>query len=160
MNFLTHAICFKLVVEVSEARQCNNVTASNASLTSFTTTPALSAISIVSMPLRPPALVFCRKRLFSTSPLDLKSEFRTLLRESAQPVAVVTTKTKTKADSSALSSPSASSNDHSRYHGATLSSFTSIAMDPHPLVAFSLRIPSRMATYLSETHKRERSHSG
>ncbi|KAG6329480.1 hypothetical protein ID866_9609, partial [Astraeus odoratus] len=35
------------------------------------------------------------------------------------------------------------------YHGATLSSFTSIALDPYPLVAFSLRIPSRMATALN-----------
>lgn len=36
----------------------------------------------------------------------------------------------------------------SRYHGATLSSFTSLTLHPHPLVAFSLRLPSRMADYL------------
>ncbi|KIJ05597.1 hypothetical protein PAXINDRAFT_93251, partial [Paxillus involutus ATCC 200175] len=34
------------------------------------------------------------------------------------------------------------------YHGATLSSFSSIALDPLPLVAFSLRVPSRMASAL------------
>lgn len=35
-----------------------------------------------------------------------------------------------------------------RYHGATLSSFTSLTLHPHPLVAFSLRLPSRLADYL------------
>ncbi|KAK1224671.1 hypothetical protein PQX77_012416 [Marasmius sp. AFHP31] len=103
--------------------------------------------------MRASALAFCGKRLFSTSPLELKSQFRALLRESAQPVAVVTTKTHS------ASSPSPShSGSHSQYHGATLSSFTSIAMDPHPLIAFSLRLPSRMATYLSEV-KAEKRHS-
>lgn len=37
------------------------------------------------------------------------------------------------------------------YHGATLSSFTSIAMDPFPLVTFALRIPSRMASSLNSS---------
>ncbi|GBE86349.1 hypothetical protein SCP_0902280 [Sparassis crispa] len=41
---------------------------------------------------------------------------------------------------------------HSRFHGATLSSFSSIALDPYPLVAFSLRIPSRMAMSLKSAH--------
>lgn len=59
-----------------------------------------------------------------------------LLRETAQSVAVVT----------ALL-PSSSSSP--TYHGATLSSFTSIALDPLPLVAFSLRVPSRMASALN-----------
>ena len=36
----------------------------------------------------------------------------------------------------------------SRYHGTTLSSFTSLTLHPHPLVAFSVRLPSRMADYL------------
>jgi flavin reductase (DIM6/NTAB) family NADH-FMN oxidoreductase RutF len=38
----------------------------------------------------------------------------------------------------------------STFHGATLSSFTSISMAPHHLVAFSLRVPSRMATALAD----------
>ncbi|KAG9309454.1 hypothetical protein JVU11DRAFT_10423 [Chiua virens] len=54
-------------------------------------------------------------------------------RETAQPVAVVT----------------AVLPDTPTYHGATLSSFTSIALDPLPLIAFSLRIPSRMASALN-----------
>jgi len=33
-------------------------------------------------------------------------------------------------------------------HGATVSSFVSIALSPQPLVAFALRLPSRLATFL------------
>jgi len=40
------------------------------------------------------------------------------------------------------------SGSKSRYHGTTLSSFTSLTLHPHPLVAFSVRLPSRMADYL------------
>jgi flavin reductase (DIM6/NTAB) family NADH-FMN oxidoreductase RutF len=40
------------------------------------------------------------------------------------------------------------SSSRSRYHGTTLSSFTSLTLHPHPLVAFSVRLPSRMADYL------------
>lgn len=36
----------------------------------------------------------------------------------------------------------------SSYHGATLSSFTSLTLHPYPLVAFSVRLPSRLADYL------------
>jgi flavin reductase (DIM6/NTAB) family NADH-FMN oxidoreductase RutF len=43
---------------------------------------------------------------------------------------------------------SAASSSTCRYHGATLSSFTSLTLHPEPLVAFSLRLPSRMADYL------------
>lgn len=35
-----------------------------------------------------------------------------------------------------------------KYHGATLTSFTSLTLHPRPLVAFSLRLPSRMADCL------------
>ncbi|KDR67669.1 hypothetical protein GALMADRAFT_257923 [Galerina marginata CBS 339.88] len=78
----------------------------------------------------------------------LKAELRSLLRNIAQPVAVVTS---FMPNSRTPTSP-ANSIDHKKaniYHGATLSSFTSIAMDPYPLVAFALRIPSRMATTLA-----------
>lgn len=72
-----------------------------------------------------------------------KDALRVLLRETAQPVAVVTSHY-----------PSDGGDTHSttssKFHGATLSSFTSISMDPHPLVAFSLRIPSRMASALKQ----------
>ncbi|KAI0060641.1 hypothetical protein BV25DRAFT_916357 [Artomyces pyxidatus] len=69
---------------------------------------------------------------------QLPHNIRSLLRQTAQPVAVVTS----------VMPPDASSPSH-RFHGATLSSFTSISLAPHPLVAFSLRVPSRMATTLS-----------
>ncbi|OCH96348.1 hypothetical protein OBBRIDRAFT_743850 [Obba rivulosa] len=72
---------------------------------------------------------------------DIRSDLRALLRETAQPVAVVTSLMPTQAGTSL--------EGHNRFHGATLSSFSSISMDPHPLVAFSLRIPSRMATALN-----------
>lgn len=66
----------------------------------------------------------------------VKNDLRNLLRHSAQPVAVVTSLMR-------------STESEHLYHGATLSSFTSIAMEPHPLVAFSLRIPSRMSHSLN-----------
>ncbi|TEB33026.1 hypothetical protein FA13DRAFT_1610875, partial [Coprinellus micaceus] len=77
---------------------------------------------------------------------DLKSSLRALLREVAQPVAVVTSSKKAQALSS---TPSPETTQHHLFHGATLSSFSSISMDPHPLVAFALRVPSRMATTLT-----------
>lgn len=78
----------------------------------------------------------CRRvgRAYSTS--SLKSDLRALFRDTAQPVAIVT-------------SHMPHSSADTPFHGATLSSFSSISFDPHPLVAFSLRIPSRMATSLS-----------
>jgi len=80
----------------------------------------------------------------SNAALDtVRSDLRSLLRETAQPVAVVT---------SLMPQLHTTECPHSKFHGATLSSFSSIAMDPHPLVAFSLRIPSRMATSLKDAH--------
>ena len=67
----------------------------------------------------------------------LKHDLRILLRDVAQPVAVVTTFMRGDSESTKAT-----------FHGATLSSFTSIAMDPYPLITFALRIPSRMATSL------------
>ena len=82
----------------------------------------------------------------------LKHDLRAVLRDIAQPVAVVTSML-----------PPGMTNNAGGKHGATLSSFTSIAMDPYPLVAFSLRIPSRMASaleHLSTKSFSERSRSG
>lgn len=78
----------------------------------------------------------------------IRRDLRALLRETAQPVAVVTSLMPADASPSTPHALPSSS----RFHGATLSSFTSIALDPHPLVAFSLRIPSRMAASLSTAH--------
>jgi len=74
-----------------------------------------------------------KRRLLHTE--NVQDSLRQLLRQSAQPVVVIT---------------SLLSHKKSLYHGATLSSFTSVAMHPHPLVAFSLRTPSRMATSIHD----------
>ena len=81
------------------------------------------------------------KRSISTS-CETKDAVRRLLRNTAQPVAVVTSYYPFDGDTTDANAK------HPHFHGATLSSFSSIALDPHPLVAFSLRIPSRMATSL------------
>ncbi|KAI0045802.1 hypothetical protein FA95DRAFT_1494990 [Auriscalpium vulgare] len=84
-----------------------------------------------------------RRRWHSTRTVnELPDKIRALLRETAQPVAVVTSFMPPPA-------PDAEFVPGPRCHGATLSSFTSIALAPHPLVAFSLRVPSRMAKTLS-----------
>lgn len=62
------------------------------------------------------------------------------MRQLAQPVAVIT---------APIHSTDADLSTHD--HGATLSSFTSIALSPIPLVAFSLRLPSRMAAHLQRS---------
>ncbi|KAJ7230407.1 flavin reductase like domain-containing protein, partial [Mycena pura] len=77
-----------------------------------------------------------------------KSRLRALLRETAQPVAVVTSFMPSDAS---IRTGEDNSNDQPIYHGATLSSFTSIAMDPIPLITFALRIPSRMASALNSS---------
>ncbi|KIY70090.1 hypothetical protein CYLTODRAFT_420066 [Cylindrobasidium torrendii FP15055 ss-10] len=79
-------------------------------------------------------LVRLTKRPITTSEC-LNTDFRDLLRRTAQPVAVVT---------SLLHGHGPSS-----FHGATLSSFTSIAISPHPIVSFSLIRPSRLAHSLN-----------
>lgn len=79
----------------------------------------------------------------------LKSDVRALLRDIAQPVAVVTSFMPSDPSSSSSTTNTLNHEKSSIYHGATLSSFTSIAMDPYPLIAFSLRIPSRMASALT-----------
>jgi flavin reductase (DIM6/NTAB) family NADH-FMN oxidoreductase RutF len=80
---------------------------------------------------------------------DTRTRLRALLRETAQSVAVIT---------SFMPPGPSTESTAMRYHGATLSSFTSIAMDPHPLVTFSLRVPSRMATSLKSPQPHLSSH--
>ena len=62
-----------------------------------------------------------------------REDLRTLLQHTAQPVSVLTVK--------------CSSGDEP-YHGATLSSFSSIAFHPFPIVSFALQLPSRSANAL------------
>ena len=78
----------------------------------------------------------------------LNHALKEVLRDSAQPVAIVTS----------LMPSESRAGLHSEFHGATLSSFSSIALDPHPLVAFSLRMPSRMATSLQNADYSKPSH--
>ncbi|KAG2747745.1 hypothetical protein P692DRAFT_20834798 [Suillus brevipes Sb2] len=87
-------------------------------------------------------------RNYSSAPSapTVKQSLRKLLRETAQPVAVVTS---TLLDHETAPRSDLSAQNQKIFHGATLSSFTSIALDPHPLVAFSLRVPSRMALALN-----------
>lgn len=87
---------------------------------------------------------------------NLKEGLRKLFRNIAQPVAVVTSLMPSTSYGRALCQKVEAKNTNtkimtqtSEFHGATLSSFTSIAMDPRPLVLFALRLPSRMATTLS-----------
>lgn len=107
------------------------------------------------------------KRPLSTTNVDAtKAALRALLRETAQPVAVATSfypleegEASPSLNTNVTRKPldrvrnedaerAGQSSSHPRFHGATLSSFASIAMDPYPLVSFSLRIPSRLATAL------------
>ena len=78
----------------------------------------------------------------------LNHALKEVLRGSAQSVAIVT---------SYMPSESRTG-PHSEFHGATLSSFSSIALDPYPLVTFSLRMPSRMATSLQNADFSKPSH--
>ncbi|WVW79273.1 hypothetical protein I302_101240 [Kwoniella bestiolae CBS 10118] len=63
---------------------------------------------------------------------------REVMRNVAQPVAIAVT----------CVPPNSPLHGKAKYHGATLTSFTSLTLYPHPLVAFSLRLPSRMADCL------------
>ncbi|KAI0731114.1 flavin reductase like domain-containing protein [Earliella scabrosa] len=95
----------------------------------------------------------CRcARALVTDASAVRNNLRTLLRDTAQPVAVVTARMDPAIPHAQHPSHTHNGPKESRFHGATLSSFSSIAMDPHPLVAFSLRIPSRMATSLTSAH--------
>ncbi|PAV20051.1 flavin reductase like domain-containing [Pyrrhoderma noxium] len=91
--------------------------------------------------------------------LATKDALRKLLRETAQPVAVVTSyypfdgvgvDFEEGPDELGKVANATTAASTKKFHGATLSSFSSIALDPYPLIAFSLRIPSRMATSLKQ----------
>src|ERR1700722_14289891 len=90
----------------------------------------------------------CRKISCDASE-QVAPQLRSILREIAQPVAVVTTRIHNpRTLSSGTSDDHSMTHDERIFHGATLSSFTSIAMHPVPLISFSLKVPSRMATSL------------
>lgn len=64
---------------------------------------------------------------------SVRESLRTLLQHTAQPVSVLTVKCQSGAEP---------------YHGATLSSFSSVAFHPFPIVSFALQLPSRSADAL------------
>lgn len=63
----------------------------------------------------------------------VREELRALLQHTAQPVSVLTVKSATEDEA---------------YHGATLSSFSSISFHPFPIISFALQLPSRSADAL------------
>ncbi|GAA5824987.1 hypothetical protein JCM11251_006052 [Rhodosporidiobolus azoricus] len=95
-------------------------------------------------------------RAYSTRP-ELPSPLqRELFRRVAQPVACITAHipsgpSSTSSGSTHVANETAASGPPSAHnHGATLSSLASISLSP-PLVSFSLRLPSRLASFLSPT---------
>lgn len=70
------------------------------------------------------------------------------MRNTAQPVAIITSFLPSSGLNKEQSSSASRSKQPLLVHGATLSSFTTISLDP-PLVAFSFKLPSRMADTLS-----------
>ncbi len=89
----------------------------------------------------------------SPDPGAVADQLRTVMRHCAQPVAIITTYLHAPETSEAglegrqHGPPGSGPRAHTLVHGATLSSFTSVSLDP-PLVAFSLRLPSRLAEAL------------
>lgn len=77
----------------------------------------------------------------------VSDQIRRVMRESAQPVALITTFLPTKQDRGAR-----------LIHGATLSSFTSISLQPN-LVCFSMKTPSKLADSLLH-HRTNREKAG
>ena len=75
----------------------------------------------------------------ATPQRTVADSLRKLMRLAVQPVAVITANI-------------ARDSKQRHMHGATLSTFTSVSLNP-PLIAFSLQLPSRMASYLSDVPK-------
>ncbi|GAA6050649.1 hypothetical protein JCM3770_000872 [Rhodotorula araucariae] len=76
---------------------------------------------------------------------------RELFRRVAQPVAVITARIPSSSPAAGAPAPGRQGEldgTELHNHGATLSSLSSISLSP-PLVAFSLRLPSRLAAFLS-----------
>lgn len=82
---------------------------------------------------------------------------RSLLRETAQSVAVITARKLLESHAEGIPSGTGAVSS-SNFHGATLSSFTSVALEPYPIVAFALRKPSRMASCLKDSPRHGGSH--
>jgi flavin reductase (DIM6/NTAB) family NADH-FMN oxidoreductase RutF len=86
----------------------------------------------------------CIRYSSSSTPQTLQDKLRHLMVHCAQPVAIVTTRLRQHQGGESKDQM----DDLHEFHGATISSFSSIAMHPYPLVAFSLQLPSRLASAL------------
>ena len=86
----------------------------------------------------------CIRYSSSSIPQTLQDKLRHLMVHCAQPVAIVTTRLHQHQGGPLKDQI----DDLHEFHGATISSFSSIAMHPYPLVAFSLQLPSRLASAL------------
>jgi len=75
----------------------------------------------------------------------VQDDLRQLMVHCAQPVAIITTQLP---ENRIQDSTSTTAVDYSRFHGATISSFSSIGMHPYPMISFSLQLPSRLAAAL------------
>lgn len=84
----------------------------------------------------------CRSTASNSTTNNVREALRALLQHTAQPVSVLTLKNASTAEKSTAGGP---------WHGATLSSFSSISFHPFPIVAFALQLPSRSADAL-QTH--------
>jgi flavin reductase (DIM6/NTAB) family NADH-FMN oxidoreductase RutF len=87
----------------------------------------------------------------SSSSLQLQTLMRSLMRRVAQPVSVLTVKPSLTSSTPdrlpSLPPPPEGSTTHSIL-GATLSSLSSVSLQPFPTISFALRIPSRAADAL------------
>jgi flavin reductase (DIM6/NTAB) family NADH-FMN oxidoreductase RutF len=95
----------------------------------------------------------CRRAYSALCPAEqsekqLQHNLRLLLREIAQPVAVVTTTTAGHDPTTSCSAADTKNFRRHTYHGATLASLNSISLHPHSLLSFTLRLPSRLASAL------------
>lgn len=96
-------------------------------------------------------------RGLNTKTTTLEKDLRHLMLQAAQPVVVVTTRFREGGgvfrvpedeNHNERGNDSTCRDDSNMSHGATLSSFASVAMHPYPIVSFSLQLPSRLAAAL------------
>jgi flavin reductase (DIM6/NTAB) family NADH-FMN oxidoreductase RutF len=89
----------------------------------------------------------------NTEATTLEKDLRRLMLQAAQPVVVITTQFREggrvfRVTEDDKEKEKISTEDLDMMHGATLSSFASVAMSPYPILSFSLQLPSRLATAL------------
>jgi len=79
---------------------------------------------------------------------ELSSSVRRLMRYVPHPVGVITT---TASTISKITDPKTSDISSSNYRGMTISSFTTVTLDPEPIISFNIRTPSSTLAALKTT---------